>query len=481
MFCCTISEEGMIIGKIEDITVKNEYYKKPQTVKNFNSGSPSNINTYFPSDKWEDHLGYVKVLGVFPFDNGSFFNSNDHSFSNIIKRSAFPAKPGSKVFVLEGDRLTNFLGINKKDGLNIGNLEHYDLDLKLDINRLVNKHFAILAMSGAGKSYLISVLLEEFLLRNSDMGTPGVLLIDVHGEYKFLSDPGIPENKEIAMKTTYYDAKYFQIDVSNLNAYDIANYQPNISRAQIRELKKVIDGLRKQNDDKGKKIGYNLSDIIKELEKLESINKKVRNALIGWLFELERLNLFYKTQNPVLRKIIIPNHLCILDLSSIISMKKKQIIVSYLAEKLFYMRRREKVPPFLFILEEAHQFAPEGGLNSSHISKRIIETIAREGRKFYGQICLISQRPVKLSTTALSQCNTHIIMKLTNPNDLDHIKTSSEALTRDSLRSITTLPTGNALIMGAAVNFPIFLQVRKRYTSNSYDDEKLEDVCKRFN
>ena len=71
-------------------------------------------------------------------------------------------------------------------------------------------------------------------------------------------------------------------------------------------------------------------------------------------------------------------------------------------------------------------------------------------------------------------------MRITNPNDLDHIKSSSEALNKESLRLITTLPAGNALIMGAAVNIPVFIQVRKRLTSNPYEFDRLEDVCRQF-
>ena len=127
-----------------------------------------------------------------------------------------------------------------------------------------------------------------------------------------------------------------------------------------------------------------------------------------------------------------------------------------------------------------HQFAPEHSINKSAISKSIIETIAREGRKFYGQICLISQRPVKLSNTVLSQCNTHIILRVTNPNDLDHIKATSEALTKESTRMISTLPTGNALILGTATNFPIFVKIRERKCKNTTDSEDLESVCKNY-
>ncbi|MCP4762528.1 MAG: ATP-binding protein [archaeon] len=470
-YCYSFSDDGMIIGKIESIFIQNEYYNNPNTVKKFDKGTLNGIQEFFPSEKWENYIGYVKIYGVFPFNE-------DSTISNTIKRSSFPCKPGNKVFILTGEKLKSFLGIDD-DGLNVGTLENYNINIKLNPHRLINKHFAILAMSGAGKSYLVSVILEELLSRKDDAMTPGILLIDVHGEYKFISEPDLPENNYFAMKTKYYDGKYFEIDVSTLNAFDFKRYQPNISRPQLRELRKVIDKLKNQKKEK-KIISYDINDIISELEQLNNANQKVIDTLIGWLSELQRYNVFSNSENPKPNKLISKGRLSILDLSKIINIKKKQMIVSYLLEKLFLMRRNNKIPPYLIILEEAHQFAPEGQLGGNCLSKRIIETIAREGRKFYSQICLISQRPVKLSTTALSQCNTHIILRVTNPNDLVHIKNSSEALTNESLRMISTLPTGNAMIMGSASNLPLFLKVRTRNCINPYGEENLEEACKNF-
>lgn len=490
MYCYTKSEAGIIIGLIQSITVRNQYYEQPHTVKNLDSGSFSGLSSYFPSDRWEDYIGLVRVLGTFPISKSSSIETLKPGFYKKVQRSSFPAKPGGKVFILSGPELESFLGLDPS-GLHLGTLDNYDIDVNLNINRLINKHLAVLAMSGAGKSYLVSDMIEELLLRDDSMGTPGVLLIDVHGEYKFFSDATLPENKKFAAKTRYYDGKYFEIGVPRLSAYDFARYQPNISNPQIRELKKVLADLSNDSEpveitDNGKEsqgssnTGYDINDIIDRLNSAVQMNQKVRDALVGWLYELDRYNLFSKAENPRPEQLIKPGNLTILDLSNVISVKKKRIIVSFLAEKLFFYRRIGKIPPFFMILEEAHQFAPEGVVGSAKITKPIIETIAREGRKFFAQLCLISQRPVKLSTTALSQCNTHIILRVTNPNDLDHIKTSSEALTRESLRMISTLPTGNALIMGSAVNMPLFFKARRRYSSNPKDDDTLEDICKRY-
>jgi len=121
---------------------------------------------------------------------------------------------------------------------------------------------------------------------------------------------------------------------------------------------------------------------------------------------------------------------------------------------------------------------PEARLDRA-ISKSIIETIAREGRKFFTSIVLVSQRPVKLSTTALSQCNTHVIMRILNPYDLDYIGRSSEGIDRSTMNSITSLGVGEAIIVGNAVNHPIFVRVRKRKTT-TMETESLEESAKNF-
>jgi len=131
------------------------------------------------------------------------------------------------------------------------------------------------------------------------------------------------------------------------------------------------------------------------------------------------------------------------------------------------MRKKEKVPPFLLVVEEAHNYAPEKMERSQALAKGPITMIAREGRKFGACLCLISQRPVQLATTALAQCNTNIILRMTNPFDIDHVGKSCEGIDRAMMDSITTLRVGEALVVGEAVGSPIFMKIRKRKSSFS--------------
>ena len=81
--------------------------------------------------------------------------------------------------------------------------------------------------------------------------------------------------------------------------------------------------------------------------------------------------------------------------------------------------------PIFVVLEEAHNFAPadQGGFSSG-----IIERIAAEGRKFGIFLLVITQRPNKINSNVLSQCNSQIIMRLTNPEDMKAVRNSSEGL-----------------------------------------------------
>jgi DNA helicase HerA-like ATPase len=137
----------------------------------------------------------------------------------------------------------------------------------------------------------------------------------------------------------------------------------------------------------------------------------------------------------------------------------------------------ETIPPFLLILEEAHQFCPEAS-QSKAISKSIIETIAREGRKFMACLCLISQRPKKLSTTALSQLNSKMVLNIKNPYDLKHLMDSSEAISKEYADMISVLGVGEMLLMGNAVNYPLFVNVRQRHFKSKNENISLAETCK---
>jgi len=463
LFVYTKSIEGYLIGIIEKIVLLNEYFSDALTIKAYNSESNPNIlKGLFPSEDFEYAIGIVKNLGVITF------KSKEEKEILKIGRMTYPATPGKDVYLVEEDLLQNFLGLNPESGLYLGKLSVSNIDANINIDRLFNKHFAILSISGGGKSYLCSIIIEELLTRTSIQGTPAVVLIDVHGEYSYLKD--IPKIKD---KVKLIDISYFQIAVPKMHAYTFRKYQEQISSVQVRELSKYIKNLKM---DKEKGNNYTIKDIIKEIEKESEGNKSTKQALIGWLSDIDRLKLFGNQENPIINNIINQGKLTIFNLQKEISITKKQIIIDYVCNRLFYLRRMNEIPPFLLIIEEAHQFCPEAA-HSKALSKHIIETIAREGRKFMACLCLISQRPKKLSTTALSQANSKLILNIKNPYDLKHLMDSSEAITKEHADMISSLGVGEMLLMGNAVNYPIFIEIRERKFKTLVENITLSQVC----
>ncbi|RLG19735.1 hypothetical protein DRN67_01950, partial [Candidatus Micrarchaeota archaeon] len=451
-FVACEGEQGMLIGHVIDITRANRYFERAESVAEYEKTAPLSAN--FPVTDWEYTVANARALGVF---------KNRH-----ILRSTFPAAPGSKVQAVEASVLKDFLGF-VDDGLAIGEVENHKLPATLDLTRLLQKHLAILAMSGAGKSYLASVLMEELLDRKLEHGRIAIVVIDPHGEYLGF------KSGEYANRTTVFEGRKVKIAFHKVSPHLLFEFMTQLTITQKREVENALYELRREAKNKSQT--YGLDDLISHIQGAE-IKENVKGPLLSWLSQLRKKRIFSTSDYPRMKQLAQPGKLSVIDLSEIDSNKRKQMLVSYFARRLLKMRKRGKVPPFLLIIEEAHNFAPEKAQKEAAISRGIITTIAREGRKFGASLCLISQRPVHLSTTALSQCNSNIILRVTNPFDIDHIGESCEGIDKGMLGAITTLRVGEALVVGEAVNHPVFVKIRRRKSRKSSKGESLSSMAR---
>jgi DNA helicase HerA-like ATPase len=163
----------------------------------------------------------------------------------------------------------------------------------------------------------------------------------------------------------------------------------------------------------------------------------------------------------------------ILDLSGI-PFEVLSITVSLISRILFefgyfYKKNRENEGeteikktvevPILLVFEEAHKYVPQSDLAKFRASKHSIERIAKEGRKYGISLLIASQRPSEVSTTIFAQCNNFIAMRLTNPDDQNYVK----KLLPDTLGGLTdnlpVLRTGEALLIGDAIEIPSIVQI----------------------
>ncbi|MDD5162782.1 MAG: ATP-binding protein [Candidatus ainarchaeum sp.] len=454
--------EGTMICLVTDVFKTNRYFERAESVKEFES-SGAKLFEQFPTAEWEYLVAKTRPLGV--FKNG------------ITNRATLPPGPGTRVRIASNENLKIFFHFSE-EGLFLGNVENHDLPVKISMNTLLKKHVALLATSGAGKSHCASVIFEELLDRKKEAGRIGIIVFDPHGEYSSFADRAPEKGKtDYSGKTILVKAMDIKIGVPKLSVNALDSLIKGLSPVMKRELGKILADLQKKmRSGKGP---FDLLDL-KEAISNSEINENTKGPLLAWISELQDLNLFGKTDNPGIFDLVQPGKLTVIDLSELIDLRKKQIIVSYISKRLFYARREKAIPPFLLVLEEAHQFCPQQASEEMAICRSIIQTIAREGRKFGASLCLISQRPIQLSTTVLAQCNTQIILRITNPYDLKHIGESSEGLDSRSLDMITSLRVGEALIVGEATHYPLFFKVRQRKSAESRHEMPLEKAALDF-
>lgn len=163
-------------------------------------------------------------------------------------------------------------------------------------------------------------------------------------------------------------------------------------------------------------------------------------------------------------------NITIIDLSGI-PFEVLSITVSLVSRLVFdfafhYSKIKHKLDsqndiPFMIVCEEAHNYIPKTGGAEYNASKKSIERIAKEGRKYGLSLMVVSQRPSEVSETIFSQCNNFVSLRLTNVNDQNYVK----ALMPDNSNAIAdilpNLGQGECLIVGDAALIPSIVKLDK--------------------
>ena len=114
--------------------------------------------------------------------------------------------------------------------------------------------------------------------------------------------------------------------------------------------------------------------------------------------------------------------------------------------------------PFHIIVEEAHRYI-QNDTDRFLIGYNIFERIAKEGRKYGVILGLISQRPVELSDTVISQCSNFLIFKMNHPTDVDYIRKMVPNISDEIVEKQKTLQAGTCLGFGMAFKIPLICKL----------------------
>ncbi len=146
--------------------------------------------------------------------------------------------------------------------------------------------------------------------------------------------------------------------------------------------------------------------------------------------------------------------------------------------KLKHERDELNNVPFMIVCEEAHNYVPKNGGAEYASSRKSIERIAKEGRKYGISLMVVSQRPSEVSDTIFAQCNNFIALRLTNTADQSYIKNLLPDNTSAVADVLPTLQPGQCLVVGDSSPIPAVVQMEKPNPEPQSKNVSVYDVWK---
>ena len=386
----------------------------------------------------------------------------------------YPA-PGTDIYPVSSADMQQIYAADDRPHVQIGTVyPTADTRAALYIDSMLGKHFALLGSTGTGKSTSAALILH----RICDLSPQGhIVMIDPHGEY----GAAFQQNGAV-------------YDVSNLALpYWLMNFEEHCEVFVTSEgsdrtvdcdiLAKCLLAARHKNrlaESIGRltvdsPIPYLLSDLTNILQNEMGKLDKGTGALpyMRLKTKIEEIKadprysfmfsgmLVADTMQEFLAKIFrLPSGgkpISIIDVSAMPS-DITSVVVSVLSRLVFdyaIWARDEPQRPILLVCEEAHRYIPSSTAGGGQAVRRILERIAKEGRKYGVSLGLITQRPSDLAEGVLSQCGTIISMRLNNDRDQAFVKAAMPEGARGFLDSIPALRNREAIICGEGVAVPI--------------------------
>lgn len=115
--------------------------------------------------------------------------------------------------------------------------------------------------------------------------------------------------------------------------------------------------------------------------------------------------------------------------------------------------------PFNILVDEAHRYIKNNDSDDFLYGFNIFNRVAKEGRKYGVMLGVISQRPVELSDTVISQCSNFLIFKTNHPLDVEYIKNMIPNINTEIVEKQKGLQSGTCLGFGTAFKIPVIARM----------------------
>ncbi|MBN9598601.1 MAG: ATP-binding protein [Afipia sp.] len=396
------------------------------------------------------------------------------------------------VDILTHEELRTVYAPSGTDQINVGALQQDpSIIAYIDVEEMLNKHFAVLGSTGVGKSSSVSLLLNEILRVRPRLR---IFLLDVHNEYGrcfgeyaqvlnprnlklpfwlfnfeeivdvlFGGRPGVPEEVEVLSevipiaKATYtqYQNSDRHHGLKRVEARSIGFTADTPVPYRLVDLISLIDERMGKLENRSSRIVYH-----KLISRIETVKNDPRYA-----FMFENANVGGDTMAEVISHLFrLPAHGKPMTIMQLAGFPADVVdsVVSVLCRMAFdFGLWSDGVSPLLFVCEEAHRYASADRSIGFGPTRKAVSRIAKEGRKYGVYLGLVTQRPAELDATILSQCNTLFAMRLANDRDQALLRSAVSDAAANLLSFVPSLGTREVLAFGEGVALPTRLRFKE--------------------
>ena len=377
-----------------------------------------------------------------------------------------------------------------------------------DLNELLGKHTAILGSTGAGKSAAVAAIIHSVIEYGKDKNynewNPQIVILDPHNEY----GNAFEEHERLSTDEGTLSLPYWLLDLDETIGLLIGKTEyAATSQANIVKNALLLARSKAANDILGldsskltvdSPVPYELGDpsgldefgnsngsiynkgFVGEINKQRPNNRNKKdhgdyNKVLRKLDSLikdERLAFMMRSWNrskdpmpSVLAQILgHKNGVRIVDLSGvpneIAGTASAAIARTLFSMKIWQSVEEREASPIVLVCEEAHRYVPNSGEAQYEAAQNAIKRVAKEGRKYGIGLFLVSQRPSEVEATVLSQCNSWIVLRITNEADRAHVR----GILPDSMAGLTKMLSGlkrqEAIFVGQAAMLPSRIKIR---------------------
>lgn len=394
-------------------------------------------------------------------------------------------------------------------GFSVGTVAtHPSLKVCLDPSNLFGRHFAVLGQTGSGKSWTVASMVQRTV---AVMPRAHIIILDLHGEYCWKRADGTHsyafgdaivrhiDARELEMPywlMTYAELcdlliEHSEREATNQTAFfrdcllegrqaENATAVPALGLTRVTvdtpiyfSLDDLIAKVRAKNVERvGTRQGPMFGDFDRFLMRIES---KLNDVRYDFLLKPKSRN-NSASLSTMLRDFVGLGDkkvaVTVIDLSPVPFDVRPTVAaqIGRLAFEFNYWNPQYRDFPILLMCEEAHAYIPRESESQFAGSRKSMERIAKEGRKYGVGMAVVSQRPHEVSETVLAQCGTFICLRITNPDDQNYVRSLVPESEGDLVNVLAGLGRGEALVLGEAVPLPTRLQFDKPNPTPNSDD-----------